>query len=102
MIRIARAPNLALATLWADMLRDAGFETSVQRAYSVSIAGEIPPGEALPEIWIADDAQFDAARRMLAALRRPRWRHWLCRVCGERIDGPFDQCWACGADMPAP
>ena len=101
MIRIARAPNLALATLWADMLRDAGFEVSVQRAYVGSIAGEIPPDQALPELWLADDDQYDNARRMLAELRRPRWRRWLCRGCGERIDGPFDQCWSCGADMPA-
>lgn len=100
MIRIARAPNLALATLWADMLRGAGFEVTVQRAYVGSIAGEIPPDQALPELWITDDERYDEARRMLAELRRPPWRHWVCRRCGERIDGPFDQCWNCGAEMP--
>ena len=62
MKRITQAPNLVLATLWADLLRQGGFDVSVQRAYASSIAGEIPPDQALPEVWIADDEQLDAAR----------------------------------------
>ena len=100
MKRLAQAPNLALASLWCDMLKQAGFEVSVQRAFAGSIAGEIPPDQALPEVWIHDDAQVDEARALLAQLQRPAWRHWLCRGCGERIDGPFDHCWQCGAAMP--
>jgi hypothetical protein len=96
MKRLTQAPNLALATLWADMLRQAGFDTSVQRAYASSIAGEIPPDQALPEVWIADDDQLDAARALLEQLRHPPFRRWVCRGCGELIEGAFDQCWKCG------
>lgn len=99
MKRITQAPNLALATLWADMLRDAGFDVSVQRAYASSIAGEIPPDQALPEVWIADDEQLEAARTLLHQLRRPPFRRWVCGGCGELVEGPFDQCWRCGAEM---
>jgi len=101
MKRLVQAPNLALASLWCDMLNQAGFAASVQRAYASSIAGEIPPDQALPEIWVEDDAQLEPARALLAQLQRPAWRHWVCRGCGEIIDGPFDQCWSCGAAMPA-
>jgi hypothetical protein len=101
MKRLVQAPNLALASLWCDMLVQAGFEASVQRAYAGSIAGEIPPDQALPEVWVHDDGQLDEARALLAQLRHPAWRHWVCRGCGEHIDGPFDQCWSCGAAMPA-
>ena len=38
MKRLLQAPNLALATLWADMLRQGGFDVSVQRAFNSSIA----------------------------------------------------------------
>ena len=31
MKRLTQAPNIALATLWADMLSQAGIESSVQR-----------------------------------------------------------------------
>ena len=48
----------------------------------------------MPEIWIDDDAQLDAARALLDAVAAPAWRHWVCRACRERIDGPFDQCWS--------
>ena len=101
MRRLVQAPNSALATLWADMLCQAGIEASVQRYFASGIAGEIPPDQALPEVWVHDDQVFERAGALLAALRHPPWRHWVCRGCGERIDGPFDSCWQCGAAMPA-
>jgi hypothetical protein len=100
MKRLLQAPNLALATLWADMLGGAGIAASVQRAYASSIAGEIPPDQALPEVWVMDDSQFDAARALLPALRHPPRRRWACPGCRELIDGPFEQCWNCGHAMP--
>jgi hypothetical protein len=101
MKRLVQAPNLAIATLWADQLRAGGFGVSVQRAWAGSIAGEIPPDQALPELWIDDDAQHAPALALLHELRHPPWHHWLCRGCGERVDGPFEQCWNCGAPRPA-
>jgi hypothetical protein len=101
MRRLIRAPNLALATLWADMLTHAGTRATVQRAFASSIAGELPPDQALPEIWVMDDDQLDAARALLAQLRHAPHRRWICTGCGELIDGPFEQCWNCGALMPA-
>ncbi|WP_127996259.1 putative signal transducing protein [Piscinibacter defluvii] len=101
MKRLVQAPNLALTTLWADMLTHAGIEASVQRAYASSIAGELPPDQALPEVWIGDDTALERARVLLAQLRRPPVRHWRCPGCGEAIDGPFEQCWNCGTAMPA-
>jgi uncharacterized protein YlaI len=101
MRRLVTAPNLALATLWADMLTQAGFDANVQRAYASSIAGEVPPDQTLPEVWVVDDAQLEAARKLLAQLRHPPHRLWVCPACHERIDGPFEQCWNCGAAMPA-
>jgi len=101
MKRLLQAPNVALATLWADLLVQAGVAASVQRAYASGIAGEIPPDQALPEVWVLDDGQLDAARTLLERLRHLPQRHWLCHACGETVDGPFEQCWNCGAAMPA-
>ena len=100
--RLTSAPNLALATLWADQLCAAGVATSVQRQYASSIAGEVPPDQTLPELWVSDDEQLDSARSLLHELRNPPRRHWACPGCREIIDGPFEQCWNCGAAMPAP
>ena len=101
MKRLVSAPNLALATLWADQLNAAGIDASVQRRWAGSISGEIPPDQALPEVWILDDDRYDDALRLLHELRNPPWRHWVCRNCLEQVDGPFEQCWNCGTQRPA-
>ena len=97
MKRVCQAPNVMLATLWADQLRSGGIDANVQRAYASSIAGEIPPDQSLPEVWVLDDSKLAAARALLDELRRLPWRHWVCTGCGETVDGPFEQCWNCGA-----
>ena len=101
MKRLLQAPNLAMATLWSDMLCSAGIKASVQRAYAGSIAGQIPPDQALPEIWLQDDEQHANAEALMHELRHLPHHHWLCNACGESVDGPFEQCWNCGAPMPA-
>jgi Putative prokaryotic signal transducing protein len=101
MKRLMQAPNLALATLWVDQLRDAGMPATVQRAYACALVGEIPPDQALPEVWVLDDADHARARTLLHELQHRPMRHWLCHGCGETVDGPFDQCWNCGALGPA-
>ncbi len=102
MQRVIHAPNIALATLWSDLLNQAGIEVSVQRYFASGIAGEIPPDQALPEIWVSDDDQLERAQAMLAQLTGLAHRHWRCENCAETIDGPFEQCWNCGAVMPCP
>lgn len=100
MKRLTSAPNLALATLWADQLSAGGIDATVQHIWTSSIAGEIPVDQTLPEIWITDDARYAEAVQLLHELRHPPWRHWVCRSCLEQVDGPFEHCWNCGAARP--
>jgi hypothetical protein len=100
MKRLLQAPNLALATLWADQLVSAGIDANVQRAYACGIVGEIPADQALPEVWVLDDSQHRQATTLLHDLQHRPHRHWLCHACGESVDGPFDQCWNCGHSQP--
>ncbi len=100
MKRLQQAPNLALATLWADMLGSAGVPATVQRAWASSIAGELPPDQALPEIWLQDDTQFDLAQTLLLEWQHLPHHHWACPACHEIVEGPFEQCWNCCAERP--
>lgn len=93
--RLVHAPNAALATMWADLLGQAGIEVSVQRYFTSGIVGQIPPDQALPEVWVQDAADHDRARELLHAWQHAPHRHWACRGCGEIVDGPFEQCWNC-------
>ena len=96
MRRVVQAPNLMIATLWADMLTQAGMPATVQRAFASSIAGEIPPDQALPEVWVTDAAHHARALALVRELQHPTERRWVCSGCGEVVEGPFEQCWACG------
>jgi hypothetical protein len=99
MLRLAQAPNIAIAALWADALCRAGFDASVQRYYLGAAAGDLPPDQCLPEVWLMDPSQEAAARQMLAALQSVPQRRWHC-ACGELVEGGFDSCWQCGRPMP--
>jgi hypothetical protein len=95
-----QAPNLAIATLWATELQSQGIECSVQRQFPSGVAGEIPPEQYLPEIWILNAAQASRAKEVLNILQNIPQRQWRC-ACGESIDGGFEQCWRCQALMPS-
>ena len=100
MKRVLQAPNLALATLWADMLSGAGLAATVQRAWAGSIAGELPPDQCLPEGWVQDANRCEEANKLLHSWRHAPTRHWVCAGCQESVDGPFESCWNCGEAMP--
>jgi hypothetical protein len=99
MQRLTQAPNIAIAALWVDMLRQAGVEASTQRYFLGSVAGELPPDQCLPEVWLHDDGQKVLAQQVLHDIRHLPQRHWLC-ACGEMVEGGFEQCWSCGRPMP--
>jgi hypothetical protein len=100
MLRLTQAPNIAIAALWVDFLRQAGIEASVQRYFLGAAAGELPPDQCLPEIWLTHDEQEPAARALLRDLEQRPQRRWLCE-CGEQVEGGFESCWQCGRLMPS-
>lgn len=99
MLRLAKAPNIAIAALWVDMLRQAGFEVSMQRYFLGAAAGELPPDQCLPEVWLMHEEQEREARALLKELQRPRQQRWQC-ACGELVEGGFESCWQCARPMP--
>ncbi len=100
MRRLTRAPNIAIATLWCDLLCEAGIPATVQRQYLSSAAGQLPPSECLPEIWLDYDEHLERGRALLRELEHLPQHQWHCPSCGEWIEGGFEQCWNCGALMP--
>lgn len=100
MQKIASAPNLAIATLWLDVLRADGIAALLQRQYLAGGVGDLPPQQCLPELWVAEDAQVGRARALLDAFLQLPQRQWVCRQCHEHIEGGFESCWNCGAPMP--
>jgi len=99
MQRLIQAPNIALATIWVDTLREAGIDASVERYFLGGAAGHLPPDQCLPEIWLMHDEQLPRARTLLRELEELPQRRWQC-TCGETVEGGFEACWNCASPMP--
>jgi hypothetical protein len=68
-----------------------------------SAAGELPPIDCWPELWVVEDQKFPRAKAILKKTLAPLQSvkdPWLCAACGEKIEGQFSECWLCGRDRP--
>src|SRR5512143_4254548 len=92
-----RASSLPDAQLIADLLDAVGIEVRVFNQNAQSMAGEIPPVSACPQVWVADDSQLDKARALIAEFQaRPVPGNRRCGHCGEENPTSFLTCWSCG------
>lgn len=99
---LTRADNLLIATLWQQMLADAGIDCELRNRYIGAAVGELPADQVAPQIWVRDDDDLPRATALLAEFRSPRTSAaWCCFGCGELVEGQFAQCWNCEAPRPA-
>lgn len=76
-----------------------GIECMTRNLYLSSAAGELPPIECWPELWVIDDSRQAEAttilKKTLAPLKSVK-KPWRCEGCGEEVEGQFSECWKCG------
>jgi hypothetical protein len=88
----------------AGVLESEGIPSEVRSEALFSASGEIPIGEALPEIWVLNDDQADAARDLIgkrSADSNAAGESWKCSNCGETVEPQFTACWKCNSEKPA-
>ena len=103
-MRIYSAPVLAQVAHIKHILEMHGIECRIQGEYRAGAAGEIPPTEAWPELWVIDPAHVEEARRLVDEALKPAAQaqpEWTCPRCREVNEGQFGACWNCGANIPA-
>ncbi len=90
------------ARLIAEALRQAGIANYVRNEFLSGALGDLPPQEVWPEVWIIDDRDDAAARRIVADLTVDvrGGSVWRC-TCGEALEAQFTHCWHCGAAAPS-
>ena len=89
---------------YQSILEDAGIATHVKNLGSSGVAGEVPFTQVYPELWVAEDADYDRALELLEPYHNrevPEDEPWQCLSCGEGVAGSFGQCWNCQAMRPA-
>lgn len=75
----------------------------IRNEYLLGGAGEIPPIECWPELWVLEDFQQQRARALVEsalAMDYEAGGGWCCSGCGEPQEGQFTACWACGTERP--
>jgi hypothetical protein len=60
--------------------------------------GEVPPDQALPQVWLADPGDRERAARVARTFfaEGERQGEWTCARCGECNPASFEVCWHCG------
>ena len=101
MVRFYTALNRIDAYLVLHRLRHAGIDAHVFNEHMASIAGEVPPDVAQPQIWLADEGDRRRADAVLAALASERAKAGsvFCTSCHEENPANFELCWHCGASL---
>jgi Putative prokaryotic signal transducing protein len=101
MKRIHSAKDPLMIGHLKNVLATFGIRCIARNLDLISAAGELPPIECWPELWVVDDEKVARAewvlRRTLAPLQSVK-KPWLCTGCGETIEGQFSECWNCGRD----
>jgi len=102
MQRLYRCHDLPLAGHLQQVLEQHGFVCFVKNAYLAGGAGELPPTEVWPELWIADDADRERALQILQGVLAEdvAGEPWRCPRCGEWSEPQFAECWQCGGPAP--
>ena len=82
-----------------------GIGCTIKNEFLGGAAGEIPPVECWPELWIIDDDKYNEAAAIVDAISLEDCAlsagKWVC-LCGENIESQFTDCWHCGASRMAP
>jgi Putative prokaryotic signal transducing protein len=99
MKRVYSAKDPLMVAHLKNVLATFGIQCVTRNLDLSSAAGELPPIECWPELWITDDAKLARAKSILKKSLAPLEsvkKSWRCVGCGEDIEGQFTECWNCG------
>lgn len=102
MQQLYQAADRIEAQLLRDLLDRHHIEARVFGDYLSGAAGELP-ADVYPTVWVIEDHDLPRAQTLLndwlaENQARATAASWVCRGCGELVDGSFDLCWRCGQE----
>jgi hypothetical protein len=97
--RLYTAAGLVEAYLVRDLLVSRGVDVLVFNEHSMGAVGQLPCNEALPELWLRDEMQYERARLLIREHERSSSESAsrTCAACTEKNPASFDLCWRCGS-----
>lgn len=89
------------AWMLKEILAKEGIDCVLRNEQLAAAMGEIPFVECYPELWVIDDEVYPRARLLVEGWLKTSTEAgepWTCPGCGERLEGHFGACWACGRE----
>ena len=102
MKRIYSEPNPIFIHQIKDLLEEKGIHSIIKNELLSGGVGELPPTEVWPELWVVNKEDKSSAKRIVEEFLqsiKANPNEWVCKECGERIEGHFNICWNCGAQI---
>ncbi len=100
-LRVHSNAILANVVLMQHVLESHGIPCEIRGVPLGGAAGELPPTETWPELWVLDQSRADESQALVReALASSEKIHpsWTCSGCREEVEGQFEVCWSCGAE----
>lgn len=101
MKRIFTSPDSAELDLLKNILEKAGVRCV---EINEQMARLIPSAPFQAELWVENDADYQAALALVREWQRPTHdtaASWTCCRCDERLGSQFSKCWKCGTTREA-
>ena len=98
MRRFYEASDRFEAQRLVDYLQDHDIPAVILGDFLSCAAGDLP-ANIFPNVWLVEDLHWQRANALLEGFLRPAdddAAGWICRVCGEKVEGVFEVCWNCG------
>jgi hypothetical protein len=83
-----------------NILVNNNIQCEVRNEIISSAAGELPPTEVWPEIWVIREQDYKKSEELLAESLAGDLSgiSWFCEHCNETNPPAFELCWQCGED----
>ncbi len=95
MTKVYSSPDWMLVDTYRRILESYGIGSDA----GSQLPSRVRRGPRITGLWVLDDTKVERARSIIAQAGRRgagTVARWKCVKCGERIEGPYDQCWKCG------
>ena len=105
MKRVYSSPVTLMVGHLRNILEAEGIRCFVKNEFLAGGAGELPPTECWPELWVERAIDHKRAEQLVQeALQAGALEDstWTCAKCGEVLQPQFTACWKCGSLRPAP
>lgn len=83
-----------------NILENNKIECHLKNEIISSAAGELPPTEVWPEVWVVSELDYQKAEELIVQNLKGDLTatSWFCLKCNEINPPAFELCWNCGGD----